>query len=158
VAETATQQTIPRTVLSPGSQGSPTQQAGLASPPSKGVMSGLSNIKRKLAEIDKEREKIINSQQKIKDDVNEMNDSFTRMSVNMVNLRKYLSDLSESVGRQMKELKKMMSSLINSRSIPTRGSPKRKKLEVKRHWTWVVIRWDWHTSLNSCVEIVGQHV
>jgi hypothetical protein len=45
----------------------------------------------------------------------------------MVNLRKDLSDLSERIGRQMKELKEMISSLINSRSIPTRGSPKRKK-------------------------------
>jgi hypothetical protein len=45
----------------------------------------------------------------------------------MVNLRKDLSDLSESVGQQMKELKEMMSSLINSRHIPARGSPKWKK-------------------------------
>jgi Sec-independent protein translocase protein TatA len=90
-------------------------------------MSGLANMKRKLAEIDKEREKIINSQQKIKEDVSEMTDSFTKMSGDMVNLRKYLSDLSESVGRKMRELKKMMSSLINSRSIPTRDSSKRKK-------------------------------
>jgi hypothetical protein len=45
----------------------------------------------------------------------------------MVNLRKDLSDLSESVGRQMKELKEMMSSLINSRQIPSRGLPKSKK-------------------------------
>jgi hypothetical protein len=126
-AETATQQTRPRTVPSPGSQISPTQQAGLASPPSEGAMSGLANTKRKLAETVKEREKFINSQQKIKDDVSEMTDTFTKMSGDMVNLRKDLSDLSESVGQQMKELKEMMSSLINSRSIPTRGSPKRKK-------------------------------
>jgi hypothetical protein len=84
-------------------------------------------MKRKLAEIAKEREKIINSQQKIKDDVSEMTDSFTKMSGGMLNLRKDLSDLSESVGRQMKELKEMMSSLINSRLIPKRVSPKRKK-------------------------------
>jgi predicted nucleic acid-binding Zn-ribbon protein len=61
-------------------------------------MSGLANVKRKLVEIDKEREKIIFSQQKIKDDVSEMTDSFTKMSGDMVNLRKELSDLSESVG------------------------------------------------------------
>jgi DNA repair ATPase RecN len=95
--------------------------------PSEGAMSGLANMKRKLAEIDKEREKIINIQQKIKDDVSEMTDSFSKMSGDMVNLRKDLSDLSESVGRQMKELKEIMSSLINSRLNPTRGSPKRKK-------------------------------
>jgi hypothetical protein len=45
----------------------------------------------------------------------------------MVNLRKDLSDLSESVGRQMKELKEMMSSLINISTLPSRGSSKRKK-------------------------------
>jgi hypothetical protein len=56
-----------------------------------------------------------------------MTDSFTKMSGDMVNLRKDLSDLSESVGRQMKELKEMMSSFINIRTIPSRGSPKRKK-------------------------------
>jgi hypothetical protein len=56
-----------------------------------------------------------------------MTDSFTKMSGDMVNLRKDLSDLSESIGRKMKELKEMMSSLINSRLIPARGSPKRKK-------------------------------
>jgi hypothetical protein len=56
-----------------------------------------------------------------------MTDSFTKMSGDMVNLRKDLSDLSESVGRQMKELKEMTSSLINNRTIPSRGSPKRKK-------------------------------
>jgi hypothetical protein len=67
------------------------------------------------------------SQQKIKDDVSEMTDSFTKMSGDMVNLQKDLSNLSESVGRKMKELKEMMSSLIKSRAIPLRGSPKRKK-------------------------------
>jgi Sec-independent protein translocase protein TatA len=45
----------------------------------------------------------------------------------MVNLRKDLSDLSESVGRQMKELKEMMSSLLNNSTLPSRGSSKRKK-------------------------------
>jgi hypothetical protein len=127
VAETATQQTRPRPVPSPGSQGSPTQQANLTSPPREGAMSGLANMKRKLEEIDKEQEKIINSQQKIKDDVSDMTGSFTKMSGDMVNLRKDLSDLSESVGRKMKELKEMMSLLINIRLILTRGSPKRKK-------------------------------
>jgi hypothetical protein len=61
-------------------------------------MSDLANVKRKLAEINKGREKNIFSQQKIKYDVSEMTDSFTKMSGNMVNLRKDLSDLSESVG------------------------------------------------------------
>jgi hypothetical protein len=93
VAETATQQTRPRTVPNPGSQGSPT--AGRPSqPPSEGAMSGLANMKRKIAEIDKESEKIINSQQTIEDDASEMTDSFTKMSGDMVNLRKDLSDLS----------------------------------------------------------------
>jgi hypothetical protein len=101
-AETATQNTKPRTVPSPGPQVSPTQQTGPASPSSEGAISGLANMKRKLAEIDKERENIIFSQQKIKDDVSEMTDSFTKMSGDMVNLRKDLSDLSESVGRQIK--------------------------------------------------------
>jgi hypothetical protein len=104
-AETATQQTRPTPVPSPGSQGSTTQQADLTSPPSEGSMSGLANTKRKLAEIDKEWEKFINSQQKIKDYVSEMTDSFTSTSGVMVNLQKDFSDLSESVGRQMKELK-----------------------------------------------------
>jgi hypothetical protein len=126
-AETATQQTRQRTATSPGPQVIPTQQEGPDRLPSEGAMSGLANMKRKLAEIEEEREKIINSQQKIKDDVSEMTDSFTKMSGDMVNLRKDLSDLSESVGRQMRELKEMMSSLINSILNPTRGSPKRKK-------------------------------
>jgi hypothetical protein len=85
-AETATQQTRPRTVPSPGPQVSPTQKTDPASHPSEGAMSGLANMKRKLAEIDKESEKNINSQQKIKDDVSEMTDSFTKMSGDMVNL------------------------------------------------------------------------
>jgi hypothetical protein len=61
-------------------------------------MSSLANMKRKLAESDKERDKFINSHQKMKDDVSVMTDSFTKMSGDMVNLRKDLSDLSESVG------------------------------------------------------------
>jgi hypothetical protein len=126
-AETATQHTKPRTAASPGPQVSPTQHTDPASPSSKGAMSGLANVKRKLAEIDKEREKFIFSQQKIKDDVREMTELFSKMSGDMVNLLKDLSDLIESVGRQMKELKDMMSSLINSRNIASRGSPKRKK-------------------------------
>jgi hypothetical protein len=56
-----------------------------------------------------------------------MTDSFMKMSGDMVNLRKDLSDLSESAGQQMQELKEMMSSLINSRLVPTERSPKRKK-------------------------------
>jgi hypothetical protein len=63
----------------------------------------------------------------IKDDVREMTDSFTKMSGDMLDLRKYVSDLSESVGRQMKELKEMMSSLINSSTRPSIGSSKSKK-------------------------------
>jgi hypothetical protein len=90
-------------------------------------MSGLTNVKRKLAEIDKGREQNMFSQQKIKDDVSEITDSFTKMRGDMVDLRKDLFDLSESVGRQIKELRETMSSLINSRKIPSRGSPKRKK-------------------------------
>jgi hypothetical protein len=50
-AEAATQQTRSRPVPSPGSQESPTQQAGLTSPLSEGAMFGLANTKRKLAEI-----------------------------------------------------------------------------------------------------------
>jgi hypothetical protein len=45
----------------------------------------------------------------------------------MVNLRKDLSDMSESVGRQMKELKVMISSLINNSTLPSIGLSKRKK-------------------------------
>jgi hypothetical protein len=65
-------------------------------------MSGLAIMKHKLADIDNEREKFINSQQKIKDGVSEITYSFTKMSGDMVNLRKDLSYLSESVGGQMK--------------------------------------------------------
>jgi hypothetical protein len=49
-AQTATQQTIPRTVPNPGSQVNSTQQTGPASPPSEGAMSGLATMKCKLAE------------------------------------------------------------------------------------------------------------
>jgi hypothetical protein len=56
-----------------------------------------------------------------------MTDSFTKMSGDMVKLRKDLSDLSESVGRKMKGLKEMMSSLLNNSTLPSRGSSKRKK-------------------------------
>jgi hypothetical protein len=126
-AETATQQTTQKPASSPGPQVSPIQQPSPASTSSEGAMSCLANVKRKLAEIDKEREKIMFSQQKIKDDVSEMTDSFTKMSGDMVDLRKDLSDLSESVGRQMKELKEMMSSLLNNSTLPSRGSSKRKK-------------------------------
>jgi hypothetical protein len=80
-AETATQHTKPRTVSSHGPQVSLTQKTSPASPSSEGAISGIANMKRKLAEIDKERETIIFSQQKIKDDVSEMTDSFTKMSV-----------------------------------------------------------------------------
>jgi hypothetical protein len=65
-------------------------------------MSGLANTKRNLEVIDKERERFINSQQKIKNDVSEITVSFTKMSGYMVNLRKDLSDLSESIGQKMK--------------------------------------------------------
>jgi hypothetical protein len=76
-AEIATQHTKPRTASSHGPQVSPTQQTGPSRPPSEGAMSGLANVKRKLAEIDKEHEQIILSQHKIKDDVSKMTDSFT---------------------------------------------------------------------------------
>jgi hypothetical protein len=56
-AETATQHTTQKPAPSPGPQVSPTQQTGPASPSSEGAMSGLANVKRKLAEIDKERKK-----------------------------------------------------------------------------------------------------
>jgi hypothetical protein len=126
-AETTTQQTKHKPAPSPGPQVSPDQQASPVSISSEGAMSGIANMRRKLAEIDKEREKIIVCQQKKKDDVSEMTDSFTKMSGDMVDLRKDLSDQSESVGRKMKELKEMMSLLINSSTLPLRGWSKRKK-------------------------------
>jgi hypothetical protein len=126
-AETATQQTKQKPAPSTGPQFSPTHQPSPASPSREGVMSGLANVTRKLAEIDKEHEQNIFSQQKIKDDVSEMTDSFTKMSGDMVNLRKDLSALSENVGRQMKELKEIMSSLINNSRLPSICSSKRKK-------------------------------
>jgi hypothetical protein len=84
-------------------------------------------VKRKLSEIDKEREKNIFSEQNIEQDMSEMTDSFTKMSGDMVNLRKDLSDLSESVGRQMQQLKEMMSSLLNNSTLPSRGLSKRER-------------------------------
>jgi hypothetical protein len=57
-AETASQQTKQKPAPSHGPQVSPTQQPSPASPSREGAMSGLANVKRKLAEIDKEREKI----------------------------------------------------------------------------------------------------
>jgi hypothetical protein len=87
-AKTATQHTKQKPAPSPGPQVSPNQHTGPASPSSEGATSGLASVKRKLAEIDKERENFIFSQQKIKDDVSEMTDSFTKMSGDMVNLRK----------------------------------------------------------------------
>jgi hypothetical protein len=57
-AETATQHTKQKPAPSPGPQVSPTQQTGTANPSSEGAMAGLANVKSKLAEIDKEREKI----------------------------------------------------------------------------------------------------
>jgi hypothetical protein len=98
-AETATQQTKQKPAPSPGPQVSPTQQP---SPSSECAMSGLANMKRKIADIEKEREKNVFSQHKRKEDMSKMTDSFTKMSGDMVNLKKNLSDLSESVGRQMK--------------------------------------------------------
>jgi hypothetical protein len=56
-AKTATQQTKHKPAPSPGPQVSPTQQPSPASPSSEGAMSGLANVKRKLAEIDKARKK-----------------------------------------------------------------------------------------------------
>jgi hypothetical protein len=154
-AETTTQHTKQKTASSPGPQVSPTQQPGPASLSSEGTMSSLANVKRKLAEIDKERQKIMFSQQKIKDDVSEMTDSFTKMSGDMVNLRKDLSDLSESVGRQMKELKEMMSSLINSRTIPSRGSPKRKKGKSSGTEHGSSSDETGYTQSDPCFEIMG---
>jgi hypothetical protein len=157
-AETATQQTQQRTATSPGPQVNPTQLDGPDRLPSEGAISGLANMKRKLAEIYKEREKFINSQQKIKDDVSEMTDSFTKMSGDMVNLRKDLSDLSESVGRQMKELKEIMSSRINSRLNPTRGtfrtSPKYtcKGIQANR----LCFGNGWNTTMYQSYRLIGQ--
>jgi hypothetical protein len=60
------------------------------------------------------------------------------MSGDMVNFRKDLSYLNESVGRQIKDLKEMISSLTNIRTITSRGSAKRKSLvepNTGRHLT-----------------------
>jgi hypothetical protein len=66
------QHTKQKPAPSPGPQ--VTQQTGPTSPSIEGAMSGLANVKRKLVEIDKERETFMFSQQKIKDDVSEMTD------------------------------------------------------------------------------------
>jgi hypothetical protein len=57
-AKTAKQQTTQNPAPSPGPQVIPTQQPSPTSTSSEGAMSGLANVKLKLAEIDKEREKL----------------------------------------------------------------------------------------------------
>jgi hypothetical protein len=49
------------------------------------------------------------------------------MSGDMVNLRKDLSDLSESVGRQIKQLKEMMSSFLTAEKFPREAREKGKR-------------------------------
>jgi hypothetical protein len=59
--------------------------------------------------------------------MSKMTKYFTKMSGYMVNIRKYMTDLSESFDRKMKEIRGMMSLIINSKPVATCRSPKCKK-------------------------------
>jgi septal ring factor EnvC (AmiA/AmiB activator) len=101
----------------------------ISSPGREGVISGLSNLKRRLEEIEAEINAFKTEEEAIDDEVSTLTKSFTKMSEEMLEIRCDLTSLGSSIKQQMKELRELIiaSSGSSEKSDPSPNRSKRYK-------------------------------
>jgi hypothetical protein len=89
---------------------------------SEDAISGLSKLKRKLAEIDKERELYKIEQTKMEDEISTVTNSLSKLGDQMIEMRQNMTALSGSLRTELAEMKQILLGL-SSKKTP---SPRRK--------------------------------
>jgi hypothetical protein len=73
-----------------------------------GAMPGLSKLKRKFAEIEKERELYKIEQTKMEDEISTVTNSLSKLGYQMIEMRQYMTALSGSLRTELAEMKQIL--------------------------------------------------
>jgi hypothetical protein len=83
-----------------------------------GAISGLSNLKRKLAEIDKERELYKIEQTKMEDEISTVTNSLSKLGDQMIKMRQDMTALSGNMRAELFEMKNILLGMNKKTSSP----------------------------------------
>jgi hypothetical protein len=92
-----------------------------------GAISGLSNLKRKLAEIDKERELYKIEQTKMEDEISTVTNSLSKLGDQMIHMRQDMTALSGNMRAELSEMKNILLGMNKNTSPPRRKTHRRTK-------------------------------
>jgi hypothetical protein len=92
-----------------------------------GAIPGLSKLKRKLAEIDKERELYKIEQTKMEDKISTFTNSLSKLGDQMVEMRQDMTALSGSVRTELAEMKQILLGMSKKTPSPRRKTHRRAK-------------------------------
>jgi hypothetical protein len=90
-----------------------------------GAISGLSNLKRKLAEIDKERELYKIEQTKTEDEISTVTNSLSKLGDKMIQIRQDMTALSGNMRAELSEMKNILLGMNKKTSSPRRKTHRR---------------------------------
>jgi hypothetical protein len=100
---------------------------------SKGAISGLSNLKRKLAEKDNEGELYKIEQTKMEDEISTVTNSLSKLGDQMINLRQEMMAFSGNTRAEFIEMKNILLGMNNKRQHLQDEKPNGVQKRVKRH-------------------------
>jgi chromosome segregation ATPase len=92
-----------------------------------GAISGLSNLKRKLAEIDKERELYKIEQTKMEDEISTVTNSLSKVVYQMIQMRQDMTELSGNMRAELSEMKNIILGTNKKTSSPRRKTRRHTK-------------------------------
>jgi hypothetical protein len=85
-----------------------------------GAISGLSNLKRKLAEIDKEREIYKIEQTKMEDEISTVTNSLSKLGDQMIQMRQYMTAIIGNMRAELAEMKNILLGMNKKTASPRR--------------------------------------
>jgi chromosome segregation ATPase len=92
-----------------------------------GAILGLSKLKRKLAEIDKERELYKVEQTKMEDEISTVTNSLSKLGDQMIEMRQDMTALSGSLRTELAEMKQILLGMSKKTPSPRRKTHRRAK-------------------------------
>jgi chromosome segregation ATPase len=92
-----------------------------------GAISGLSKLKRKLAEIDKERELYKIEQSKMEDEISTVTTSLSKLGDQMIEMRQDMTALSGSLRTELAEMKQILLGMSKKTPSPRWKTHRREK-------------------------------
>jgi chromosome segregation ATPase len=96
---------------------------------SEGAISGLSKLKRKLAEIDKERELYKIDQTKMEDEISTVTKSLSKLGDQMIEMRQDMTALSGSLCTELAEMKQILLGMSSKKTPSPRWKKHRRAKE-----------------------------